>query len=375
MDHIAPLVHSRTFEIDFRFLAIPAGLDAETRAWVDHHLESAMVYPEKLRQRVRWVFFRNDTYVVFGVICQNQMLAGSSDLQRFTKDFKGRDVYLFAGYMLKGNPQPGKLVPRRIELFSGLLRYVAKHWEEQSSSLPSRPEGRLQLIEEPFDLTVQDVAIDRGSQRTLNSYDDRVDLHSANESSDLDDALWASAFQSTTTTSLCLGLPGMKYAVEGVFMNATIEGGGQPRTILRTPAQPPLSQVTPARSYQPAQQYMAHEAYWQQRQQAAPPRDAEAYIPCETELVQQSKRRVDDGWNQARVGPQQYPPVNRDAELHHGLFARLRAFFTGEEPGPREEPYRMPFAERRFEKPNSGSTAGRGDESRGPSTRPPFPKR
>jgi len=372
MDHIAPLVHSRTFEIDFRFLAIPAGLDAETRAWVDRHLESAMVYPEKLRQRERWVFFRNETYVIFGVVCQNQILAGPGDLQRFTKDFKGRDVYLFAGYMLKGNPPPGRLVSRRIELFSDLMRYVAKHWDEQSSSLPSRPEGRLQLIEEPFDLTVQDVAIDREPQRALNPDEDRVDLYPANGSSDLDDDLWASAFQSTTTISLCLGLPGTKYTVEGVFMNATIEGVGQPGTILRTSAQLPVSQVTPPQPYQSAQQYMAHEACRQQRQQLAPPRDYEAYIPHELEVVQ---KRVDDGWNQARVGPQQYPPVNRDAELHHGLFARLRALFTGKKPRPHEEPHRMPFAERCFEKSDSGSHSGREDEPRTPPPRPPFPKR
>jgi hypothetical protein len=59
---IAPFVRSRTLDVDFRFLAVPQGIEPATLDWFKSLAQSTMGYPEKLRSRERWIFARKGAY-------------------------------------------------------------------------------------------------------------------------------------------------------------------------------------------------------------------------------------------------------------------------------------------------------------------------
>ena len=231
MARAAPLVRGRTRDIDFRYLALPPGLEERDRRYIDRRIQSAMVYPDRLRERKqRWVFFKTDHFAVAGVVCLNSELAETGDT-RFTKDASGRDIYLFAGYVLRERTY----LPMEIGPFASLLGVVEEHWEERGVMRPTTAQ-RASNPAGSWDRELPATEPVAPSART----DLCPDQDDGERAADLalwptseDENLWRAAFASPGPISLCLGLPSSRYAVEGFFSNASIEGLREPVRVKR----------------------------------------------------------------------------------------------------------------------------------------------
>ena len=216
----APVVYGRTYEVDFRYLALPERFEESSRRLMTPHVEAALVHPEKLRGSQRWVFIRDNEVQVAAVVCETKVLAGPDQME-LNRDVELRDSYLFAGWMFPANKSC--FVPMDAEVFKPLLKYVSKHWLEKRS--------RLSPVMEHF-APFETNRIPPSGGLVLRSPATSVRIHPRED----DSRIWASAFETTDELAICLGLPDVRYAIEGTFSEASVEGCTQVETVTRRPA-------------------------------------------------------------------------------------------------------------------------------------------
>jgi hypothetical protein len=221
MTFIAPLVLSRTLNMDFRYLALPGQLAQDQLNELQRFVWASLRYPESLRSRERWVFVRRGDVALVGVVCENRMLALNAGVPDYSKDSVGRDIYAFAGFVLRPLSGPCPFIPRDFAAFSELLDYVGKHWLEDPAARWSASRRESVAVDEPFREMSRTYERQSFRAHTLNHDAERVLVHPENVEHDL----WCSAFEATGSFSVCLGMPGRRDAHESSFGNTTIIGG------------------------------------------------------------------------------------------------------------------------------------------------------
>ncbi|NJN08167.1 MAG: hypothetical protein HC815_09270 [Richelia sp. RM1_1_1] len=67
MNQWSALVYGRTYEVDFRLIAMPEDFNDEDKKWALKYILGTTRSPEKLPEQPRWSLFKNDKYCVVGV--------------------------------------------------------------------------------------------------------------------------------------------------------------------------------------------------------------------------------------------------------------------------------------------------------------------
>ena len=220
----AALVYGRTYEVDFRFLALPNDLASDARTWAERHVLATTRVPERLVDGPRWALFQNERYCVVGVACMAHDLVGAqeTDGDDIRHDSKGRPLYLFAGYVAKREPAQQSVAPsiepidERLDIFRPLCeavrtRWWDKHYDEVKSTTSSY---------ESVEVLDQELADDGRPPIVLNSHPDYIFLWPEQERT----TVWQVGTlyaQKSARMSVCLGLPSQKEAIEGPFFNGT----------------------------------------------------------------------------------------------------------------------------------------------------------
>ena len=95
------LVYGRTFEVDFRYLAIPDDFTRDDRKWAEPFIMAAIRAPEYLTQGPRWILCKDRRHCLVGVACMARDLVepGTTDAVEITSDSQRRPLYMFAGYV------------------------------------------------------------------------------------------------------------------------------------------------------------------------------------------------------------------------------------------------------------------------------------
>jgi hypothetical protein len=232
----APVIYGRTYEVDFRFITVPEadpeaeGFSSEDKDWLWHHIRATTRSAEKLPGNPRWSLFMNGRYCVVGVTCMASELidsTGASISEHITRDFQGRPLYLFAGYVAevdrqKGLPPIPQYSGKDIQLFKPLCRYISDQWFVKSY----QPASKVSVQSEYGELVypqVQDFPSLDTDFFSLNIDNQLVTLWSDTEANRSN--LWIAASRSITSQcnliSLCLGLEAQKDVVDSLFLNAT----------------------------------------------------------------------------------------------------------------------------------------------------------
>ncbi|MEB3218515.1 MAG: hypothetical protein VKN72_20080 [Nostocales cyanobacterium 94392] len=210
MSNWAPIVFGRTYEVDFRFIAIPVDLTAKEKNWLQQYILVTTRSPERLREDPpRWSVIKKDDICVVGVTC---MAAAFS--QDMTMDNKHRSLYLFVGYLSR-SPFP-ELPPMDIEQFQPLYKYIGEKWNEKPYDT-----SRHEPILNQYQFTLS------GLTKTLNSDDEYFSLNQTNseivrvwpEEENNRENLWQAASKAESV-SLCLGLASKKDTLKSCpFLN------------------------------------------------------------------------------------------------------------------------------------------------------------
>jgi hypothetical protein len=136
MYELYPIVYGGTFEVDFRMIAMPEVFTEADKNWALKFIAGTTRSAKQLRNDPRWSLFKNERYCIFGITCMAEELIPNpldSLLGDVTKDFKGRPMYLFAGYVTEiGQGQNLPAIPKysgnNLELFQDLYEYIKEKW-------------------------------------------------------------------------------------------------------------------------------------------------------------------------------------------------------------------------------------------------------
>jgi hypothetical protein len=103
MSEWSPLIYGRTYEVDFRFLAVPEDFCVSQQNWSLRYIHAMLQRPVYLRQVSRLAIFADQSYCVFGIACEVSRLASENEKfwDKFMRDKAGRPLYLFAGFVTK----------------------------------------------------------------------------------------------------------------------------------------------------------------------------------------------------------------------------------------------------------------------------------
>jgi hypothetical protein len=205
----SPIVFSRTFTEDYRFLAQPKDLDNYSLEWIRGHIQASLRSPEKLRDSNRWSIFKNKSICVVGLSCMADDISGGKP----AIDENGRRFHVFVGYVTRDLKA---LSPERnIDLFKILYTFVSKKWYFHTKGDVDHSE-----YEYTFDSVI---SLDDSKNKIplkINYDLTRVSIWFDSESNR--DNLWEKLSTSNGSSSLCLGMSRSKDAKTGPFQNVTI---------------------------------------------------------------------------------------------------------------------------------------------------------
>ncbi|MBD2459197.1 hypothetical protein H6G80_34820 [Nostoc sp. FACHB-87] len=271
MSKWSALVYSRTYEVDFRLIAMPEIFTEQDKQWALKHILGTTRSPEKLSEQPRWSLFKNEHYCIIGVTCMARELIQNSRnaiVEDITKDSGNRPIYVFAGYVAEldgehGLPPIPKYSDKDLEIFAPLYEYVQQRWSvksyQQESKVPllSQYEEIDYLAAQPrTDFDREYFALNQIDSQTVRLWPDENREN-----------LWVATAQQVTdfhakSVSLCLGLATQKDAVESPFLNATAFGIRQKDDISRKiessvarevialpPSTPPRAESIPSDEY------------------------------------------------------------------------------------------------------------------------------
>ncbi len=215
----APLVYGRTYEVDFRFLAVPAdfGEDQDQAREYIQASFSSFTY-DRLRGCPRWIMFRDEQRCVVGATCMVEEIPGVPADQY--QDREGRPLYVFLGFVSQ-SPFP-QIPSRELRWFSKIYdecakpRFWEKHYSREKDRLPAFPyeTRKWQPPSEPK----------KHLSGRLNTDGRKVGFWSEEDS----EKVWYSAAHSTEAVSVCLGLSRKSDALTGPLLNATLHGLSAP---------------------------------------------------------------------------------------------------------------------------------------------------
>jgi len=219
LPQFAPLVFSRTIDVDFRFLAIPEDFSYADMEWAQKYILSTLLSSYELEQNPRWSLFSNSKYHIRGLSCRASHLS-----ERNTKDKFGRGLYLFVGYVAKNT----MYIPMQPHVFQPLYQFVHDKWKDDTKDARK-------FIKKGYE-----IPIDNNFQKSneqfkfeANIENNRVLVHSTRKNQ----ALWNFFSQFPHPSSLCLNILSQKDAKEGIFFNvSTVDYRGEnPLEISRVP--------------------------------------------------------------------------------------------------------------------------------------------
>ena len=84
----ASIVYSRTYEVDFRLLAVPENFNANDKQWSLDYILATTRSAKELSEKPRWSLFNNSKYCVIGVTCMlRDLISQDSQISEdMTKD-------------------------------------------------------------------------------------------------------------------------------------------------------------------------------------------------------------------------------------------------------------------------------------------------
>ena len=227
----AGIVYGRSYNLDFRLIAIPEDFTSDITNWALDHIIPTTRAASKLSNHPRWSLFKNESHCVVGVTCMVRDLIDDNqneEGENLTKDSQGRPLYIFVGYGTKINHQRYAInFPAynytNLEIFQPLYQYVRDQWLVKDSSI-NRKKTILTNYQKLFFTKIKPkIDADPNLAEQLNcqsKYPGKIFLWQ--NSAQWNSKLWATTALCKKPTSLCLGLASTKHLLKSSFLNGTV---------------------------------------------------------------------------------------------------------------------------------------------------------
>ncbi|MBC1238345.1 hypothetical protein [Nostoc sp. 2RC] len=248
MSRWAAIVYGRTYEVDFRLLALPHDFNRTETDWLMSHIQTMTRLPEELPSKPRWAVFTNDRLCVVGVACMARDLGEpvNNNAQDITRDQRGRPLYTFVGYATRVTDQDivkiPDYLPENFSLFNPpYYQYVTANWLLKSyddrSNVPisTNYQDSLPTVEIPTELDTREFNLNLVENNKVYLWPDRDPERYY---------LWATAakqIRAGNNVSLCMGLASGSNAINGAFLNVTATDVTAPQKIIRMQERTPVS--------------------------------------------------------------------------------------------------------------------------------------
>ncbi len=225
-----PVVYTRTYEVDFRFIALPNNFDLETKNWLESYISPSMrsVQTKNLSNHPRWVLVKNEQYCLVGVTCLiRDLISSSEENQEYTQDTFGRPVYGFFGYICEMDnifKNDDFYIPSKImSNFECLVNYVKENWFLKSYQIYQRQSEQSEFTVEDINQQFDELVYENNSEHKVF---EEINFKNKNTvklwSIDNNDQLWKSACQINQNISLCLNLANQLDLINSPFLNGTV---------------------------------------------------------------------------------------------------------------------------------------------------------
>ncbi|MTF40331.1 hypothetical protein [Cyanobacterium aponinum] len=225
-----PVVYTRTYEVDFRFIALPNNFDLETKNWLESYISPSMrsVQTKNLSNHPRWVLVKNEQYCLVGVTCLiRDLISSSEENQEYTQDTFGRPVYGFFGYICEMDnifKNDDFYIPSKImSNFECLFNYVKENWFLKSYQIYQRQSEQSEFTVENINQQFDELVCENNSEHKVF---EEINFQNKNAvklwSIEKNDQLWRSACKINQNISLCLNLANQLDLINSPFLNGTV---------------------------------------------------------------------------------------------------------------------------------------------------------
>ena len=223
----APLVFSRTRDIDFRFLAMPEDLTSDEQDWLrTAQLGATIAYMNRDYQSPIWSCFKRGYNVpggrwlsVIGVTCWCALLSDD-----YNRDIGGRSIYGFFGAVCRDSSI--RVPPLDLELFKPLYTFAIERFADTVDNA--------QLYRKSYEWRWPRLLTIAPSAMRLNANPTSLQLHPQSSGQ----VLWAAAAAAPAPVSLSLNLIRPREALERAIQDATIQGSEESALLTRKPPEP-----------------------------------------------------------------------------------------------------------------------------------------
>ncbi|NCS84612.1 MAG: hypothetical protein GW759_06735, partial [Cyanobacteria bacterium] len=223
MSKCSAIVYGRTYEVDFRFIALPENFTDDDKKWIDNYIKVTTRTAEKLTNNPRFSIVKNSQYCVFGVICLARDL---HNVIEETKDKYDRSLYGFFGYVIPVNENVEAIhcfLEPNIDLFKPLYNYILEQWNTRKKlSSPIRVSYNEKLGKYGEINNQNYLDIDYKKIRYNTSSEKEIYLYPS--SSEYNHFLWSMTIDnilkdSVNSVSLCLNLTNKSDLENAPFLN------------------------------------------------------------------------------------------------------------------------------------------------------------
>lgn len=272
----SPLVYSRTFQADYRFIVMPEDIaDSPPKKKVLKiiiDVISGLTAISSKEKNDRWLFIRDNTHCIIGIISKAEDLISSQQKvhfirtflaqqpyssQKITKDIDGRDFYVFAGYVTQ-LPTNGELpflpfVNMNRNSFEVLYSYVCKVWLDYQHNVSTSIQNYSYVIRSKEIFPNSSLSIDEYPSNMSSKVNLNIDRNVTRIWPDVDEYkkyLWVLFLKHIGDMSIGLGLD-EKIAKESMILNATVIGNKEIKSVARKLeeiASPQIINLTPLRN-------------------------------------------------------------------------------------------------------------------------------
>ncbi|BAQ63130.1 hypothetical protein GM3708_3536 (plasmid) [Geminocystis sp. NIES-3708] len=228
MSKCSAIVYGRTYEVDFRFIALPENFTDDDKKWIENYIKVTTRTAEKLTNNPRFSIVKNSQYCVFGVTCLARDL---HNVIEETKDKYDRPLYGFFGYVISVNENVEAIhcfLEPNIDLFKPLYNYILEHWNTRKKlSSPIRVSYNENLSKYGEINNQKYLDIDYKKIRYNTSSEKEIYLYPS--SSEYNHSLWSITIDnilkdSVNLVSLCLNLTNKSDLENAPFLNVTVNG-------------------------------------------------------------------------------------------------------------------------------------------------------
>ncbi len=228
MSKMSAIVYGRTYEVDFRFIALPENFTDNDKKWIENYIQVTTRSPEKLTNNPRFSIVKNSQYCVFGVTCLARDL---HNIIEETQDKCDRPLYGFFGYVISVNENWEIIrcfLEPNIDLFKPLYNYILEQWNTRKK-LPSPISisytEKLGKYEEINNTNYLDI----NANKIIYNINNEKEIYLYPNSTEYNYSLWSITIDnilkdSVNSVSLCLNLTNKSDLENSPFFNVTVNG-------------------------------------------------------------------------------------------------------------------------------------------------------